>query len=77
MGKRHEPEAGDAETCEVVEPVRQSLEVADAIAVGVGIGLDIEAVDDRVLVPLIAQAHGISLPTDWSDLGGAPHSLCR
>ena len=56
----HQPEAGDAEAGEVVEPLGQAQEVADAVAVAVGEGLDVEAVDDRVLVPLIAQPHAAS-----------------
>ena len=45
----------DAEALEVVEPAAQPLEVADAVAVGVQERLDVEAVDDRVLVPEVAQ----------------------
>src|SRR5262249_47323004 len=42
---------------EIVEPPRQARKVADAVAVRVGVGLDVEAVDDDVLVPLVAQPH--------------------
>jgi hypothetical protein len=53
----HQPEAGDAESREVVEPAGQPAKVADPVAVRVGERLDVEAIDDRVLVPLVTQAH--------------------
>jgi hypothetical protein len=46
-----EPEAGHPQPLQVVEPAAQAGEIADAVAVPVHEGLDVEAVDDRVLVP--------------------------
>src|SRR5689334_17892154 len=46
-----EPHRVDAERLEVVEPPAQALEVAAAVAACVEERLDVEAVDDRVLVP--------------------------
>ncbi len=46
-----EPEAGDAEVLEVVEAGDQAGEVADAVAVGVLEGADVQLIDDRVFVP--------------------------
>jgi hypothetical protein len=58
--ERHEPDARDAEPGQVVDLVDQALDVTYAIAIRVGELLDVEAVDDGVLPPLIArlvQAH--------------------
>src|SRR5437870_6149745 len=49
--KRHQPDCGDAEPVQIVETAQQALEIADAIAVGIHIGADGEAVDHAVLVP--------------------------
>ncbi len=46
-----EPEAGDAEVLQVVESRDEAGEVADAVAVGVLKGADVQLVDDRVFVP--------------------------
>ena len=46
-----QPEAGDAEPLQVIELLRQSPEVADAVVVAVEKGPDVRLVDDRVLVP--------------------------
>jgi hypothetical protein len=39
------------ETLKVVETAHETLEVSDAVAVRVLVLLDVQAVDDRVLVP--------------------------
>ena len=52
-----EPDAGGAEILDMVEPVGEPLEIADAVAVRIHEGLDVEAVDDGVLVPEID--HGL------------------
>ena len=49
--KRHQPDRGDAEPVQIVEPPQQALEIADAVAVGIHIGADGQAIDDAVLVP--------------------------
>ena len=50
--ERQQPDGVDAERLDVVEPLGQAAEVADAVAVGVGVGLDVQLVDDRVAVPV-------------------------
>ena len=55
--ERLQPDAGDAEPREVVEPAHQPFEIADAVAVGVLVLLDVEAVDDGVLVPEVVDRH--------------------
>ncbi len=57
--ERLEPHAGHAEALEVVEAPHQAFEVADAVAIGVLILLDVEAVDDRVLVPEVVDGHSL------------------
>jgi hypothetical protein len=49
--ERQQPDRGDAERLDVVEPVHQPLEVAIAIRVAVAERLDVGLIDDRVLVP--------------------------
>ena len=49
--ERQQPQAGDAEPLQVVELLREALEVADAVVVAVEERLDVRLVDDRVLVP--------------------------
>ena len=46
-----EPETGDAKAVQIVESLRQPLEIADAIIVAVEKRLDVHFVDDGVLVP--------------------------
>ena len=53
----HQPQAGHAELGEVVDALGQSRQVADAVPVGVVVGLDVDAVDDGVLPPEVAGAH--------------------
>src|SRR5207248_6893509 len=52
--ERREPDRVDAEALEVVEPPAQPFEVAAAVAVRVDVRLDVDAVDERVLVPEVA-----------------------
>jgi len=49
--KRHQPDRGDAKTGEVVEPAHQTLEIADAIGVGVHVSADRQTIKNGVLVP--------------------------
>ena len=51
--KRRQPDRADAERMQIFETPRQSLEITDAIAVGVHEGFQIQAIDDRVFVPKI------------------------
>jgi hypothetical protein len=64
--ERLEPDAGDAEAMQVVQAPAQPLEVPDAVAAGVHVLLDVEAVEDGVLVPEVLNGHGISLSNDRS-----------
>lgn len=57
----HQPEGVDAELRQVVDALSQTAQVAAAVAVGVQVGLDVEAVDNRALPPQVAgvgDAHG-------------------
>jgi hypothetical protein len=56
----HQPQARDAEAGEVVDPVGEPDEVAAAVAVGVEEGLDVEAVDHRVLPPEVAGGRALA-----------------
>src|SRR6266513_5585905 len=49
--KGQEPDGGDAELLEIIELLDQSTEVADAVAIAVMEGLDVQLVNDRVFVP--------------------------
>ena len=49
--KRLEPEAGDAESGEIIEAPRQALEISDAVSAGIHECADVEAVNDGVLIP--------------------------
>src|SRR6185437_12426501 len=51
--ERHQPERGNAKPLQIVQPPHQTLEIADAVAVGVHIGADGEAIYYAVLVPEI------------------------
>jgi hypothetical protein len=53
--ERGEPQARHAELGEVVEPLRETAQVAHAVAVGVQVRLDVEVVEDRGLPPQIAR----------------------
>ncbi len=57
---RVEPQAGDAEPGQVVQPADQPAQVAVAVAVGVLKRSDVEAVDGGLAVPAIS--HGATLP---------------
>ena len=50
--ERHQPDRRDAEVADVIEPLRQPLEVADPVIVRVEERLDVDLVDDGVPVPL-------------------------
>ena len=52
-----QPDAVDAEVLQVVQPGHEAREVPHAVPVGVGVGLDVQLVEDRVLVPEVV-AHG-------------------
>jgi hypothetical protein len=71
-----EPDAGHAETSQIVEPPVQALEIADAVAVRIHVRLDVEAVNDAVLVPEILEHHMIthdaSLPSSMTAAGPSP-----
>src|SRR3546814_5388287 len=68
--ERQHPDGVDAELGDVVEPVDQSCEVADAVAVAVLERLDVQLVDDRVLVPLGAEQ-------PCARRAGSARELCR
>src|SRR5215475_8801135 len=49
--KRHQPYGRDAQTMKIVQPPFQPTKVADAVAVGIHVGADRQAIDYCVLVP--------------------------
>src|SRR3712207_4635321 len=65
----HQPQAGDAEVGQVVDPLGQALEVTAPVAVPVEVGLDVEAVDDSRLPPDVG---GVGDPHVVPLLGTAP-----
>jgi hypothetical protein len=56
--ERHQPECRRAEPVQIVEPAHQALKVTDPIRVGIHVGADREAIDDRVLVPEVLDHAG-------------------
>jgi hypothetical protein len=60
--ERHQPDGGDTQPVQVVQPPHQALEVTDAVAVGIHVASNRQAIDDRVLVPQIVD-HGLPCPT--------------
>ena len=62
--ERQQPQRGDAEVLQVAELLRQSGEIADAVIVAVGKGLDVELIDDGILVPklIVARLDRLALP---------------
>ena len=71
--ERHQPDRGDAEPVQIIQPPQQALEVADAVAIGIHIGADGKAIDHAVLVPEIvdhAEAALIGPPRDLSAADG-------
>ena len=75
--ERRQPQAVDAEPLQVVEPVDQAAQVADAVAVGVGERAHQHLVEDGALVPLRVAARrgrpcGLTRPT-----GGTAQNVGR
>ena len=59
--ERHQPDGIDAQFLKIVELLRQSAEIADAIRVGIEKCADVDLVDDGVLVPELVLRHGQSV----------------
>jgi hypothetical protein len=53
---RVEPDTGDAEPGQVVQAADQTADVADSVTVGIGEGVDVQAVDDGLLIPPVADS---------------------
>ncbi len=51
--ERHQPDRGDAEALQIIQPAQQPLEITDAVAIGVHIGADGETIENAVLVPKV------------------------
>ncbi len=51
--KWHEPDRGNAQALQVVQPVHETAKVTNAITICIHICVDREAIDDRILVPEI------------------------
>ena len=77
--ERRDPERVHAEVAEVGQPRRDAGEVADAVAVRVGEGTDVDLVDDGVAPPALIGAH-VSHPRGQARLrrmqSGRPRSRC-
>ncbi len=58
---RQQPQARHAKALQVIELPGQPGEIADAVAVAVAEGLDVQLVDDRVLVPEWIGTHRAAL----------------
>ena len=54
--ERQQPQCRHAELVQVIEPLGQAGKVADAVAVAVGEGFDVQLIDDCVLVPEVVAA---------------------
>src|SRR5690349_3779269 len=52
--ERHQPDGCHAQSVQIVQPSRETAKVADAIAVSVHVSANGQTIDDRVLVPEIA-----------------------
>ena len=78
--ERHQPDRGDAEPLQIIEPAQQALEIADAVAVGVHVGADGQAIEDAVLVPEVvdhsraspSRPHRPSTGIKWQPSAGFP-----
>src|SRR4030095_7316660 len=68
--KRREPQDVDAERLEIVEPLHQAVKVTAAVRVPIHERLQVEAVDDRVLVPKVGD-HGAA-PREHGILRNSP-----
>src|SRR3712207_8746176 len=69
--ERHQPDAGDPQPVQVVDLLDQPAEVAAAVTVAVGVGLDVQAVDDGVLPPQVrSEEH-------TSELQSRQYLVCR
>ena len=76
--KRHQPDRGDAEPVQIVQPPQQSLEIADAVTVGVHIGADGQAIENAALVPEIIDHAGVAcLVCPLSSINSSQSSVIR
>src|SRR5262245_26552851 len=58
--KRLQPDARCAQTRDVIEFPRQTLEVTNSVAIGVHVGSNVDTVNDGILVPEVVD-HGFRL----------------
>ena len=56
--ERHQPDRGDAKAMQIIQPAQQSLEITNAIAIGIHIGADRQAIEYAVLVPEVVDHAG-------------------
>ena len=79
--ERQQPQRGDAEVLQIAELLGQAREIADAVIVAVGKGLDVKLIDDGVLVPeLVAVQRGdrqLRRIDGRQQVHGAPHARQR
>src|SRR5262249_43399314 len=66
---RVEPDAVDTQPCEMVEPLDDPPEVADAVAVRVGVRAWVDLVEDAFFPPtvrVVTHGRGAYVPQEWS-----------
>ena len=68
--ERHQPDRGDAEALQIIQPPQQALEIADAVAIGVHIGADGKAIEYAVLVPEVVDHAAAALRGPPPAFGG-------
>src|SRR5215813_11878174 len=51
--KRHQPDRGDAEPAEIIEPAHQTLEIADAVGIRIHVSANRQTIKNGVLVPKV------------------------
>ncbi len=49
--ERHQPNRGDAKPVQIVQTAQQAFEIADAVAIGIHVGADGQAIYHAVLIP--------------------------
>ena len=69
--ERHQPDRGDAEPVQIIQPPQQSFEIADAVAIGIHVGADGQAIDHAILVPEVVDHGAVPVRRLVSSCGAA------
>src|SRR3954453_5837046 len=64
--ERHQPDGRDAEAVQIVQPPHQPFEIANAVAIGIHISANREAIDHRVFVPKVIDHQAAHSPMELS-----------